>query len=864
MQWQLSPSVITEAVTALGLLIVAIYFPWRDLNRSASRTGSLLLIFSALWILTHSLEIGTPIASHKAYFMGLQLIWGLLSLTLWLIYILHYIAPGKWQTSRTYALFAIIPLLAIAVLVTNHIYGLMWTSPGLNINNPYLPLEPVYGLFYWLSMVYMAVLIVYGSFVVINKVVLQHNFRRWEPWILILAVVIPILAAFLEVSGVTRSENLTIGLTPFISGIGVLALVLTLPRFHLQKVIPLARHTVFERISDGVVVLDMQNRVVDLNPAAEQLAGYTSLEALGLTVEQIWSNWPNQLAISKLASTRYLELVLTRAGAQRTYSLQMYIITDLKNRPANKLVILSDATERKKAEEELQASESKYRLIADNSTDVIWTMSLDGKFSYVSPSVLQLLGFTPGEVMQQNIEQVICPAFIPLIKHNLETALNTMEPEELVNGRYFEIEQPRKDGSTVWAEVNVRVLYDNGRPIGFLGVSRNITERKKAEKEKQKLEEKAQVASRLAAVGEMAAGIAHEINNPLTGVLGFSQMILERENVPEDIKENLKLIVDSSQRVADIVKRLLTFARQAKPVKTVANLNELIDNTLKLREYVLKTNNINVVTRFDPELPLSVVDPGQMQQVFLNLIVNAEQAMKKAHGNGTLTITSKKEENNIRISFQDDGPGITEENLGHLFEPFFTTKVVGEGTGLGLSLSRSIVLEHDGKMTVESEFGHGATFIVEVPIIEVLPSEVEAATPSVKAQPEAMKPGKILVIDDEPGVRALLGKILTQSGHSVDTTDDARAAMDKLDAGVTYDVILTDVRMPGMSGIELYSYILEKTPAMKNRIIFITGDVMGADIKTFLAQNNLPYLAKPFDIKLLREKIADIINVGHS
>jgi CheY-like chemotaxis protein len=271
-----------------------------------------------------------------------------------------------------------------------------------------------------------------------------------------------------------------------------------------------------------------------------------------------------------------------------------------------------------------------------------------------------------------------------------------------------------------------------------------------------------------------------------------------------------------------------------------------------------------VVTRFDPELPWSVVDPGQMQQVFLNLIVNAEQAMKKAHGKGTLTITTEKEENNIRISFQDDGPGITEENLGHLFEPFFTTKVIGEGTGLGLSLSRSIILEHGGKMTVESEFGHGATFIVEIPIIETSPSEAETTTPTVKMEKHKTQKGRILVVDDEPGVRALLKKVLTQSGNSVDTIDDASKALDKLSAGVSYDVILTDVRMPGMSGKELYSRIIEKTPTLKGRIIFVTGDVMGLDIKAFLDQNNLPYLAKPFDIKLLEEKIADIINVGHS
>jgi len=236
--------------------------------------------------------------------------------------------------------------------------------------------------------------------------------------------------------------------------------------------------------------------------------------------------------------------------------------------------------------------------------------------------------------------------------------------------------------------------------------------------------------------------------------------------------------------------------------------------------------------------------------------------MKKAHGKGTLTITTEKKENNIRMSFKDDGPGITTKNLLHLFEPFFTTKEVGEGTGLGLSLSRSIVLEHDGTLNVESVSGHGATFIVEIPIIESLPSDVVTSTLMAEVEPAAIKKGRILVVDDEPGVRALIEKALKQSGISVDTIGDASKAIDKLDAGVIYDVILIDVRMPGMSGIEMYSRILEKTPAMKNRIIFITGDVMGADIKVFLTQNKLPYLAKPFDTKLLEEKVNIILNGG--
>ena len=516
---------------------------------------------------------------------------------------------------------------------------------------------------------------------------------------------------------------------------------------------------------------------------------------------------------------------------------------------------LQDITERKKGETALLASEERFRLIAESALVGVYIVQ-DGKFSYANPAMALIFGYSVDEFIGMTTHQIVQLTDQALVDKNIQRRIDGK-----VKALQYEIKGRYKDGSTRDVEIHGSRVDINGRPA-IIGTLIDMTERKQAEKEKHKLEDKAQINSRLTAVGEMAAGIAHEINNPLTGVIGFSQLLLEKQNVPEDIKHDLTIIADGSRRVADIVKRLLTFARQTKPVKTMANLNELIENTLKLREYVLKTNNINVITKFDPELPLSLVDPGQLQQVFLNLIVNAEQEMKKAHGKGTLTITTEKKENNIRMSFQDDGPGITQENLGRLFEPFFTTKDVGEGTGLGLSLSRSIVLEHGGTLNVESEFGHGATFIVEIPIIESLPFGVATSTLATKMKPAAIKKGKILVVDDESGVRTLLERVLTQSGHSVDITDDASKALDKLSAGVSYDVILTDARMPGMSGKELYSKIIEKTPQMKNKIIFITGDVMGLDIKVFLAQNKLPYLAKPFDIELLKKQIDTIMNAG--
>jgi PAS domain S-box-containing protein len=359
MQLQLSFGVVAEAGTALGILIIAVYFPWRDVSRRANLLGSSLLVIAALWILTHSLEIGLPIASAKAYLMGMQMIWGLISMPLWLMYIIHYTVARKWQAGRIYALFVIMPLLAILALATNHRNGLMWTAPGLDLRNPYLPLKPSYGLIYWACMAYLGALIMSGSFLILKNVARRQNFRRWEPWTLILAAVMPLLVAFFEVSGFTASADLSVGMTPFFSGIGSVVLIWSLPRFHLQKVIPVARDTVFERIGDGVVVLNMQNRVVDLNPAAERLAGTTSSEALGMPVEQIWINWPSRLALQGPASEESEELTVTRDREQRTYNLHPYTMTDHDNRPLNKVVLLIETTERKRVEEEIRQSHAQ-------------------------------------------------------------------------------------------------------------------------------------------------------------------------------------------------------------------------------------------------------------------------------------------------------------------------------------------------------------------------------------------------------------------------------------------------------------------------------------------------------------------------
>jgi signal transduction histidine kinase len=245
---------------------------------------------------------------------------------------------------------------------------------------------------------------------------------------------------------------------------------------------------------------------------------------------------------------------------------------------------------------------------------------------------------------------------------------------------------------------------------------RRVAELERLETEQRRAEEQLLITDRLASIGELASGIAHELNNPLTGVIGFSQLLLSKE-LPDEIREDIKIIYSEAKRAADVMKNLLIFARKHEPVKRLVNINSVIEKVLSLRAYEHRVENIQVVNRLAPDLPLTMADYFQLQQVFLNIIINAEHFMLEAHRRGTLTITTRHVGKNIMASFTDDGPGIAKENMAHLFDPFFTTKEVGEGTGLGLSICHGIVTEHNGLLYAESEPGKGATFIVELPVL---------------------------------------------------------------------------------------------------------------------------------------------------
>jgi PAS domain S-box-containing protein len=352
-----------------------------------------------------------------------------------------------------------------------------------------------------------------------------------------------------------------------------------------------------------------------------------------------------------------------------------------------------DARKKAEAENELKAQ------LLDSAGDTIRLIDRAGKIIYANEADYQSHGYSRDEFMKLNMRDLVAPEKTKTLPLRIEETVQKGETR-------FETVHIRKDGSLMPMEVhNHRVKL--GDDYAIITIGRDITERKKAE-------EQMIVTSRLASIGELTSGVAHEINNPLTSVIGFSELLLERP-LPEGIKEDLTTIRDEAQRASRVVKNLLTFTRQHPVSKEPVDVNSIIEKVLELRAYEQKANNIRVVLRLAPDLPKINADYYQLQQVFFNLIVNAEYFMTEAHNKGTLTITTENLDDAVGISFADDGPGISAESLQHLFNPFFTTKPVGKGTGLGLSICHGIITAHNGKIYAESTYGKGATFFVEIP-----------------------------------------------------------------------------------------------------------------------------------------------------
>jgi len=455
-----------------------------------------------------------------------------------------------------------------------------------------------------------------------------------------------------------------------------------------------------DSITEVFFAMDEHLKYTYWNKASEILTGVRAKDALGKSLQDIFPDTPG------LKKAEKVYRAVLRTQKSRTFINDFDIdgrhyIFEIGAYPSRGgiSVFVRDITERKKMEEAIRHAAEEWRKTFDSISDAISIHDRNFRIQRANKAFADIFNMQPSQIIGEHCYEL----------HKGQKPISGCPHQQsLATGKPAAAELYESHLGKYLLESTSPIFNEKGEIVGTVHITRDITEQKQQN-------ERLVIADRLASIGELAAGAAHELNNPLTSIIGFSQLLMEKD-IPDDAREDVELIYNEAQRAANVTRSLLTFGRKHAPVKQPNQINNIIEDVLKLRTYEQNVNGIKVKKLLAPHLPEIMADYFQMQQVFLNIIINAEYFMTEARKRGTLTITTKKQNSNVRISFTDDGPGISRENLSQVFNPFFTTKEAGKGTGLGLSICHGIVSEHGGQIYARSQPGKGATIIVELPI----------------------------------------------------------------------------------------------------------------------------------------------------
>jgi len=527
-------------------------------------------------------------------------------------------------------------------------------------------------------------------------------------------------------------------------------------------------------------------------------------------------------------------------------------VRDAEHRALHRTAI-TDITERKRTEEALRQSEERYRELFENANDIIYTMDLAGNITSLNRMGERITGYSREEVLQMNLSQIVTP------EHRDRTRQMIEDRTGDEGAASYQLEIVAKDRHRVMLEVSTRLIYQKGKPIGVQGIARDITERTKLEDELRQLQ-------KMDAVGKLAGGVAHDFNNIMTAVIGYTDLTLVRLSQDDPLRSKVQEIKNAGVRAAALTQQLLAFSRKQILQPKILDLNTLIsDNTKMLRPLI--GEDIELVSVLDPALESVKADPGQIEQVIMNLALNARDAMPRG---GRLTIetanvvldeefahrhVSVQPGPCVMLAVSDTGVGMDIEAQSHIFEPFFTTKQKGKGTGLGLSTVYGIVKQSGGNIWVYSKPGNGTTFKIYLPRFEEAAEKV-VTRPSLGEIASGSE--TILLVEDEEQVRKIVREILQMQGYQVlEAAGGGEALLISEKHEGPIHLMLTDVVMPLMSGRELANKLGPIRPATK--IIYMSGYTEDTVVHHGVLEPGVEFIQKPFSPDALARKVREVL-----
>ncbi|HWD16595.1 MAG TPA: ATP-binding protein [Casimicrobiaceae bacterium] len=594
-------------------------------------------------------------------------------------------------------------------------------------------------------------------------------------------------------------------------------------------------------------------------------------EARAQVVQQslYWAGWVTALALAMWLAFHFL---LTRRTARLVGAAERLATGDLGARASLRggdelgrlsrafdamaaevaqthLRLRSDIEQRARVQRELEiseaalrASEEQYHAMFNASIDGLALWNDAGEIVAVNPALRSMYGLGDGDFRAMRPGAFAGPTF-----HR-----GVLAAAARGESRHVEVTEARDDGTPFTLEVHAVPMQYQGKPH-VLTIARDITEKKRSEEELARQRESLYQREKLAALGSLLAGVAHELNNPLSVVVARSVLLEERGD--DRTQAAAAKIRTAAERCARIVRTFLAMARKQQPSRGPVSINDVVTAALDIAAYAIRTSNIELALDLAPDLPRVQADADQLHQVLLNLIINAQQALAEQSSPRRIVIASRFDgaADAVRISVADNGPGIPPHLRARVFEPYFTTKPIGMGTGVGLAVSVGIVEAHGGTLTVDEAPGGGAAFTI------TLPAGSDGA-PRVREEPvsrEKAPTHNVLIVDDEPEIRDSLAEILGSAGHGAVTAASGREALQRLSTDA-FDVVLTDIRMPDMDGRVLYREIERRWPILAARVVFVTGDTLASELRAFVRESGRRVIEKPFLPSEVRRVVADV------
>jgi len=571
-----------------------------------------------------------------------------------------------------------------------------------------------------------------------------------------------------------------------------------------------------------------------------------------------WAGWVTALA---LAMWLIFHFLLTRRTARLVHAAEELAAGNLAARSGLKgndelarlsrafdamaLALARDITARRQAEAALRASEEQYHATFCASIDGMALWNADGEIVDTNPALWRMYGHSdsggtlpPGSWTGPTYR----PEFLRAVAAG----------ESL----HYEVTDARRDGSKLELELHGIPMQYQGEPH-VLTIARDITEKKRAAEELSHQREALHQREKLVALGSLLAGVAHELNNPLSVVVARAVLLEEQGDIAT--RTAALKIRTAAERCARIVRTFLAMARKQQPERGPVAVNDVVSAALDIAGYAIRTSSIEVTLDLAKGLPLVLADADQLHQVLLNLIINGQQALQEHPAPRRLRISTRfdRPAGLLTLTVADNGPGIPEHVRARIFEPYFTTKPTGVGTGVGLAVSLGIIEAHGGTLTVACPAEGGAVFTIALPV-----RGVSAAKPAGGRPRKANSPRRtILIVDDEPEIREALTEILIAARHRVVTVGSGREALERL-AVDQYDVIFTDMRMPDLDGRALYQEIERRWPGQAGRVVFVTGDTLASALREFVSESGRPVIEKPFLPSDVRRVVAELAANG--